>query len=316
MADPQPVSEAPLHTVVPANEVALIHDQLEVSSWEPWLRFSLEELHHHREVFPEGQLCIWRRDGTPLGALTTTRTEWSGDPVELTTWDDVAGSDRMLDGPYESRGNTLVFMSMSVHPAERSRGYAQKLIAAAMGLARRLGVEHLIGDFRPSGFGAYKRLTGDVDFGKYVRTTRADGELVDGWLRTVARFGAVFHKIDPRAMVVEVGLDELERYRSEAPERWWAVREPELRRHLAEFHRPFDDVEPGEVWECGEAGSWFVDLREERGVYVEANYWAELPLEVPELHPSLTLQQDEVLRDGSVEYVVDLRYDLRPRTRA
>ncbi len=287
------------------DEVLRLHRELEVPSWAPWLRFDPDQLRRQRAVFPEGQLTIWREDGVPLAMLSTNRVAWSGSTEDLTTWDDVAGDDGGLEGAYAADGSTMAFLSISVSREVRSRGYAQVLVAGALERAESLGLEHVVGDFRPSGFGQYKRLTGDFDIHRYSGTRRPDGLLVDRWLRIVSGFGARFHKVDPRAMVIDVGVDELEVFRGARAAAWWRVTEPAAREQLIELHRPFDGrLEVGEIWECGEAGSWFIDRSREAAQYIEANVWAELDIHAAHRGPRLS--GSEELRDA-VGPIIDLR---------
>lgn len=293
------------------DDVLRLHRQLEVPSWAPWLRFGPAQLQRQREVFPEGQLVIWREDGVPLAMLSTNRVAWSGETVDLTTWDDVAGEGGGLDGAFDPNGNTMAFLSISVSREVRSRGYAQVLVAGALDRASSLGLEHVVGDFRPSGYGQYKRLTGDFDIHRYSVSRRPDGLLVDRWLRIVSGFGARFHKVDPRAMVIDASVDELEVFQRSRAAAWWRVTEPGARRQLIEMHRPFDGrLEVGEIWECGEAGSWFVDRSREAAQYIEANVWAELDIDAS--HRSARLSAGEALHDA-VAPVIDLRVPSKQR---
>lgn len=252
--------------------------RLEVAAWAPWLRFSPEELDAHRRAFPEGQLARTGPDGEPWGALTCARVQWSGDPSELGTWDSVAGRAAPGEVPHDPAGNTLALLSTAVDPAARGHGVGPDLVRRAVAWARGAGLEHVIGPFRPSGFGEHKATTGSLDAVRYCAARRADGAPVDPWLRALGRMGMVPLKLVEGAMVVVRPLDEVVGLRAtHRPERWWTV-DPHAASDLAERHRHLGLGEPDEVWECGEAGSWFIDRAAGTGTYAEPNLWGSLPL--------------------------------------
>lgn len=257
--------------------IAQVHELVEVPNWAPWLRFSLDELRTYSAVFPRGQFVDLGGDGRPVGALTTTRMTWRGDPEDLTSWDAVSGHDSGVGEAFDAEGNTLVLLSMSVRPDARGRGPSLGLIEQARQLARREGMDHLIGPFRPNGYGPHKASGATAGFRDWCLTRRPDGHPADPWLRAMDRIGMRPLKIAPRAMVVEEPMAVWEEYRSTyRPEAWFPPTEDiavRLRADALLADRP--DLE---VWECEETGSWFLDREAGTAMYVEANLWGELPL--------------------------------------
>lgn len=261
--------------------IEYIHSNLEVPNWAPWLAFSLENLVDHSMVYPEGQFDISDEVGVPIGVLSANRINWSGDADELPHWDDVAGEGVSYRDTYQHYGNALSFMSMSVDPNTKGQRVSSRLVDQAIEYAKHDGIEHIIGDFRPSDFGSYKRDTQRFDFGEYSKLQRADGQLYDGWLRAISRRGMVPLKVDHRAMVANASRTEFEGYmESYRPEDWWQVDDPEVIDYLLDWYEislDLDNVD--EVWECGEAGTWFVDNNAGEAVYVESNLWGEIPFD-------------------------------------
>ncbi len=267
------------HPSATAADLALaVHDELEALCWAPWLRFSAAELREHREVFPEGQVALFDDTGRPVASLDTVRIDWDGDPLSLPTWDEVAGGDRGYRAVHRPDGNAVSLLSMSIRHDARGRRIPRLVIDELRARLAGSGVQHIVGDFRPSGFGRYKRLAGERSFAEYVELLDDDGLPADGWLRTVRTMGAVLLRVDPTAMVVRATVEELHQHRQEHhPERWWQVTdEHRLERQLG-WHRPLRFIaRVDEVWECGETGTWYLDRRAGDAVYVESNVWGRL----------------------------------------
>lgn len=256
---------------------------LESQCWAPWLRFSESDLAGQARIFPEGQLVVTAADGiTPLGMMACNRVEWTGLVDELPTWDGVAGQPPTFENTYDPAGNSVVMMSISIQPSTRGRGIAHELISMIRAVVRRLDVERLIAPCRPSRFGSHRRLTGLTDFATYCELTRDDGWPIDPWLRALTRQGLAAMKIDPRAMVVPASHGDLADYQESSSLTWATVTDESLVRELITFHGVRGDLaHVDRVLDCGETGWWFLDDTRGEAVYVEANIWGELPLELP-----------------------------------
>ncbi len=238
----------------------LIFDQVEKFNWAPWLAASPESLSGRSKTFPEGQLIIKDETGEKiLATLSTNRINWDGNINSLPCWDEIAGEPTDYSKTYSPEGNTLVLMSMNVHPDFQKEGLARKLIEVIKDQAIKMGVTNLIGSFRPSEFGKFKSQ-GDnwkIDFEEYCKMIQEDGWPKDAWLRSLMKNGMEPQIIDRKAMTVEATLEEFETYKSESPEKW-------------------KEVLPG-IWECQEVGQWIVTG--DKAIYQESNLWGKLPID-------------------------------------
>jgi GNAT superfamily N-acetyltransferase len=238
-----------------------IYDQVEKLNWAPWLSASSQTLSGRAKVFPEGHLIIKDIAGKNiLATLSTNRINWDGDITHLPDWDSVAGEPTDYSNTYEPEGNTLTLMSMNVHPEFQGTGLARQLLGLIKEQAKKLGVKHLIGSFRPNEFGKFKAKEENwhVDFEGYCKMSRVDGWPIDGWLRSLMKNGMEPLVVDHKAMTVIVSLDEFEQYKSIYNLGKWK------------------EVAP-EVWECGEVGQWKIENNQ--AVYQECNLWGKLPME-------------------------------------
>lgn len=293
------------------HEARMVYTQLETVCWAPWLQYQEDELVGQAVLFPDGQLVEKDEAGNLMGSLSTNRINWGGSLDELPTWDQIAGAREDFSDTYVADGNTISLMSMNVDSAKRGEHLPQKLIQRVQKLAQKEDIKHIIGDFRPNGFGAYKRETGNVDFAAYCQQTRDDGMLVDGWLRAVSRMGGEFLRPDNKSMMVEVPMDQFNEYReSYTPEKWWRITEPKTIELLEQQHEPLEQIDQiDEVWECEETGTWYVDTQNQKAVYIESNIWGELPISSegrPEKHPARYNLSAEELEQGQADLVSEV----------
>lgn len=239
------------------NDGPHIYDQVEKLNWAPWLAATPETLSGRAEVFPEGQLIIKDESSKKiLATLSTNRINWSGNLDDLPCWDDVAGEPTDYSNTFMPAGNTLVLMSMNVHPDFQKEGLARQLIEEIKKQAKNLGITHLIGSFRPNEYGKFKSQGENwkVDFEEYCKMTRDDGWPIDGWLRSLMKNGMEPQIVDQKAMTVQISTTEFLNYKSMKPEKW-------------------KEVTPG-IWECQEVGFWKVDGNQ--AIYQECNLWGKL----------------------------------------
>lgn len=253
------------------------YERLEAQSWAPWLRFSRAALEVQVRRFPDEQFFALEGDDTLVGALSTNRVSWDGDPAGLGNWDAFAGAGQDYTDTHDAQGNTLALMSMSIARRSRASGVARRLLDAALTSARERGMEHLIGDFRPSGYGDFK-LRDDRDFLAYIDLQDDAGLPLDPWLRAVTRLGMRRLRVDEAAMAVLVDVREFERLRGlSAPDGW--IRTDFARdENLHQPALPFR-TEGCEYWEAGQTGTWYVDRGADRAAYVESGLWGALMLD-------------------------------------
>jgi GNAT superfamily N-acetyltransferase len=237
-------------------DILSIHQKLEVPNWAPWLAASEVSMVGRCLVFPEGQIVMKDTQGFPLASLSMNKINWDGDSESLPSWDDVAGDPTTYERTYVPKGNTLVLMSMNVNPEYQGAGHARALIEKAKLLTQELGVDYLIGSFRPNEYGKHKAINGvkALGFEEYASLKRDDGLSIDSWLRNLTRNGMKPLKVDPYAMIVTVTLDDLAIYIKNYKSDMWK------------------EVSPN-VWECGEVGSWYIDVAQGSATYQESNLW-------------------------------------------
>ena len=242
-------------------EAEAMYWALEEPNWVPWLAASAATLAGRAKVFPAGQLVMKDANGGFMGSLSLNQVNWDGNPHHLPSWDDVAGDPTDYSTTYMPDGDTLVLLSMNVAPAWKGKHIPGKLIDEAVGLVKSLGVAHLIGSFRPSGFGETKKGLGyDFDFEEYCMMTRYNStKPVDPWLGSLWHKGMHMLAVDPKAMTVVVPVAEFEGYKTVYKPKQWV------------------EVKPG-IWECGEVGTWIVDATSGLAIYQESNMWGSLPL--------------------------------------
>ncbi|MEX0745938.1 MAG: GNAT family N-acetyltransferase [Phycisphaeraceae bacterium] len=136
----------------------------------PWHR---DELLHHQEVFPEGQLV----------AVETASNKVVGMAASLiVVWDDYDTTDTWLDftgrGTFDTHdpaGRTLYGAEVMVHPEHQGEGVGKALYAARRELCRRLGLLRIRAGARLRG---YHRYADQLSPRQYVRKVLA-GELGD-----------------------------------------------------------------------------------------------------------------------------------------
>lgn len=178
-------------------DVEYIHKHLCIQNWAPWMVVPISSILGRISVFPEGQLLAKNETGNPVGYTFINRINWNGEIQSLKSWKEIAGTPTTFKDTYEPNGNTLVLMSMNVHKDYRGQGIARGLIARVKELSKDLGVNYLIGSFRPNQYGEFKlQNPGFCDFEAYCRKKRKDGLPVDEWLRNLTRNGVEFLSVD------------------------------------------------------------------------------------------------------------------------
>lgn len=238
-----------------------IYHTMEVYNWAPWLAATPDSLAGRADIFPEGQLLLRGPNKEILASLSTNRISWDGQADSLPSWDQVAGDPTTYEKTYQPDGNALVLMSMNVVPKYKKNGLATTLVQEVQELAKELGVEYLIGSFRPSEFGNYKAENGLTPFTNYVsmKTKKPDGFVpFDAWIRSLTRNGMQPIKIDENAMCVTIDLLEFEELKKTYKPEIWKQTEVS-------------------IWECGEVGQWSIDEDANTAIYIESNVWGILP---------------------------------------
>ncbi|WP_328394008.1 glycerophosphodiester phosphodiesterase family protein [Nocardia sp. NBC_00416] len=235
--------------------------RLEAECWPSFMLTPYGTMRGRMETFPEGQLCLVDPRGRLVAALSLNRIHWDCDPASLRTWDAIAGRDGTYRETFDPEGNTLCMMAMNVSPEGRGRNLTAELIEQLVEFADRHGIEHIIGCFRPNGYGAavtaaHRAGRPIPDFEDYVRTRRSGGDLIDPWLRTLTKHYAM----DPMAIAydaMQIRLDAVEVEYFQGPD-WELV-----------------DTDRGPAWSTGDTG--FIYPQDDGSyLYREHNVWGRI----------------------------------------
>jgi ribosomal protein S18 acetylase RimI-like enzyme len=203
------------------------------------------------------------------------------EPLPIGGWDVILerGVAAYLEDSPTPRPNTLSALSITIDPAYRRQGLAERLIDAMKGKAQRAGFHSMVVPLRPT----MKSQFPHVDMDVYARWTREGAVLdkwprswekgtepFDPWLRKHVSLGARMIKVAPFSMLVEADLQSWTK---------WTGADIESRAKLA--------IEEGD-WRVDETGEESVTIAvagclnkvqyfPSNGLlrYVEANVWVQ-----------------------------------------
>ncbi len=102
--------------------------------------------------------------------------------------------------------NTLCALAAETPRDGRARGLATKLLEGMRALAERQGLKHLIAPVRPS----LKERYPIAPIERYVQWRRADGQLLDPWMRIHERLGARIAGVLPHSLRITGTVAEWE----------------------------------------------------------------------------------------------------------
>jgi len=138
-------------------------------TWTP------EELIHHLDVFPDGQLVAADETGRVLGSASSLIIDWD-DYAESAQWSVITG-----DGTFDTHnplGKTLFGADMGVDPLAHRRGIGSLLYEARKKMVKSRGLKRLLTGGRIPG---YAQVAGDMTPAEYVaevvKGTRKDPTL-------------------------------------------------------------------------------------------------------------------------------------------
>jgi predicted amidohydrolase/GNAT superfamily N-acetyltransferase len=117
-----------------------------LSPWKP------EQLEHHLEVFPEGQLVVADKVGRILGSASSLIIDWD-DYAESANWASITGQ-----GSFDTHnplGKTLYGADMGVAPEARQQGIGTLLYESRKDLIRERGLKRLLTGGRIAGYSAF-----------------------------------------------------------------------------------------------------------------------------------------------------------------
>jgi GNAT superfamily N-acetyltransferase len=199
------------------------------------------------ELFPEYQFALVDRDRDDLVAVGhCLPIRWDGDPSTLPG----RGFDAVVENGVatfeaSAQPSAASALMIVVEPGHLGQG----LSAACIEVMRRIVADHglgcLVAPVRPTEKHRYPLMRME----RYARRRRPDGYLVDPWLRTHERLGAIGAGIAPASMTVRGTVADWEA--------WTGVSMPKTGAYVV----------PGALVPVE------IDLERDVGVYVEPNCW-------------------------------------------
>ncbi len=176
---------------------------------------------------------------------------WDGDDATLPVGIDAALEEVFARARAGEPVNTLCALAAETPRTGRARGMAGQLLGAMSELARRHGLARVIAPVRPS----TKHLYPITPIERYVTWRRADGQLLDPWMRIHERLGARVSTPLPESLRITGTVAEWEA--------WTKMAFPESGTYV--FPEGLAPLE--------------VDREADRGAYWEPNVWM--------IHPEL-----------------------------
>ena len=134
-----------------------------------------DDLTHHLQVFPEGQLVAVDESGTILGSASALLIDWD-DYAESARWSTITGN-----GSFDTHnplGKTLYGADLSVDPLARRRGVGSLLYEARKNIVKERGLKRFLTGGRIPGYAAVSsEMTAAEYVSDVVRGRRKDPTL-------------------------------------------------------------------------------------------------------------------------------------------
>ena len=161
---------------------------------------------------PELQFVLYDEEADEVVAEGHTGAfHWDGDDATLPDGIDAALALVFSDATDRPDSNTLDRNTLCALAAEtprggRLQGLAAEILGAMRTIAGRQGLTHLVAPVRPS----WKERYPITPIEQYVAWRRADGQLLDPWMRVHERLGARVSTPLPRSMAITGTVAEWE----------------------------------------------------------------------------------------------------------
>jgi GNAT superfamily N-acetyltransferase len=219
--------------------------------WPEFIHHARLNRHWHRlrGEFPDFQLVLYDEESdTILGRGQTIPFRRQGGWKNLP--DGVEGVfDQVFEGD-RGEPTTLSAVVAVIDPRYQGRGLSRLVIEGMRAVAARYGLDALVAPVRPTLKARYPL----APIERYVKWRRADGQLLDPWLRVHERLGAEILGICPGSLIVEGTVAEWEE--------WTGMAFPDSGAYVVE-----GALVPVEI-----------DRKANRGRYVEPNVWMRHPV--------------------------------------
>lgn len=138
----------------------------------------------------------------------TAPFEWDGDDATLPEGIDAVLKTVFADGADHGRATALCALAAETPREGRARGMAVEILGAMRTLAERHGLRHLVAPVRPS----WKERYPLAPIERYVTWRRADGQLLDPWMRVHERLGARVSRPLPESLRITGTVAEWEEW--------------------------------------------------------------------------------------------------------
>lgn len=155
-----------------------------------WWRLLDEELPQFQFVLHDDEA------GSVVARGLTGPLAWNGQDETLPDGIDQAIEQIFAQHRTHAHVSALCALAAEIFPDGRGRGLAAEILAGMRTIAQQNGLRHLIAPVRPS----WKERYPLTPIENYVRWRRADGQLLDPWMRTHERLGARVATPLPRSM--------------------------------------------------------------------------------------------------------------------
>lgn len=240
-----------VHADERADFVAAIHSRF-VGAFPQYLNHCRVISEHWRalyDLFPDYQFALmdkWQE--TPVVLGNCFPLQWNAPldelPEEGIEW---ALSTAVAQAETGSTTNLLCAFQIVVSETVRGRGLSTIAVRTMIDVARQHGLASLIAPVRPNRKSNYPQMPME----QYLQLRRADGQVVDDWLRVHLHLGGRIVRICHRSMTVEGSLEDWQK--------WTGIRFSQSGEHLL----------PGGIVpvEC--------QIERDHCIYVEPNVWVE-----------------------------------------
>jgi GNAT superfamily N-acetyltransferase len=220
-------------------------------AWER-TRDTLPEYNNHGDVLnkywprlteelPEFQFHLASAEDDILARARSIPVRWDGTVADLP-----AGIDGAITrGFEEGDANVLCALIIMVPRDLQGQGISGAAVEGMATIARRHGLASLIAPVRPS----WKQRYPLIDIERYAQWRRADGLLVDPWMRIHERLGADVLKPEPRSLRISGSVAEWEEWTGKT------------------------FLESGDCWFPGGLATLAIDRERDQGIHWEPNVW-------------------------------------------
>lgn len=205
---------------------ATMRHELDRQRWPQWPNM-VYDTQMFLSVPQSTQLYIHDDSGKPIAGMVIAQVSSVDGKL---SWDMMASDAESYLRTYSPTGKIVVPVKMSVADGHEGERLPSRIFAVLSERMAEIGAEQVIGNFRPSGFAAYRweeaqkirrRYPEDealqqyqkLSFTSYVSMEK-DGLPLDRWLKNImqnSRNGNSLQilRVDPKATVIHIGKDEL-----------------------------------------------------------------------------------------------------------